>query len=64
MEETAEDLEDEDLQNLLAYLVTVERHPGLAEEEANQTREHFKSVLDDLTETTTQTVDPTPSASE
>jgi cytochrome c553 len=51
MEETAQDLEVADLENILAYLVTVERHPGLSEEVAKETQERFKSVLGSLAET-------------
>lgn len=54
MEETAQDLEWDDLQNILAFLVTVERHPGLADEVAKQTQERFKSVLGSLSESIKQ----------
>jgi cytochrome c553 len=51
MEETARDLADDELNDILAYLVTLERHPGLAEEVAKQTEERFGKVLNSLSET-------------
>jgi cytochrome c553 len=54
MEETANDLEDKDLQNILAYLVTVERHPGLADEVEKETQERFKKVLGSISDTSTK----------
>ncbi len=51
MEETAKDLADDELNDILAYLVTLERHPGLAEEVAKQTEERFGKVLNSLSET-------------
>ncbi|MBF0454072.1 MAG: c-type cytochrome [Magnetococcales bacterium] len=51
MEETARDLTEEELTNILAYLVTLERHPGLAEEVAQETQKRFKSILGSLNQT-------------
>ena len=51
MEETAKELEATELTNILAFLVTVERHPGIADEVAKETQQRFKTVLGSLTET-------------
>ncbi|MBF0193056.1 MAG: c-type cytochrome [Magnetococcales bacterium] len=51
MEETAKDITDAELNDILAYLVTLERHPGLAEEVAKQTEKMFGKVLNSLSET-------------
>jgi cytochrome c553 len=51
MKEAANDISDEELNDILAYLNTIERHPGLSEEVAKETQERFNHVLGSLTET-------------
>ncbi|MBF0380493.1 MAG: c-type cytochrome [Magnetococcales bacterium] len=51
MEETAQDITDEELNDILAYLVTLERHPGLAEEVEKENERRFGTVINSLSET-------------